>query len=67
MPDAKYFDRPGKGVMKHTLGMDNEDMPMNIKRESATDKTMAMPTEKTADHCGMQDGGLKPWKPMGRK
>lgn len=49
------------------LGHDEQDISTAIKHEGVTDKTLPMPTEKTADRCGTQDGGLKPWKPMGRK
>jgi len=66
MPDSKYFDRPGKGVTKHTLGFDNEDLSTTIKREAIMDKTLPIPTERTCDKQMNEDGGLRAWKPKGR-
>lgn len=61
-PNGKYFDRAGKGNSKYNMGWDEEDLSMTVKPGGESDKTMAMPSEKTQDKPRDQDGNAgKPW------
>lgn len=56
MPDAKYFDRSGKGLTKQNLGEDNEDLQLPLVPAAEQHGDVDMPTEKTTDEEVDQDG-----------
>jgi len=55
------------GNEKFNLGHEQTEMMMPMKMGDAMDKTMPMPTERTCDPKMNEDGGVHPWRPMGRK